>query len=65
VPALAVNTDPATAVPEMLGNAVLAGAAAAGVTTAVCAEVAELVPAEFAAVTSTRIVRPTSAETTV
>jgi hypothetical protein len=62
-PFAAVNVCPACAVPEIVGGAVLAGAAAT--TTSVSADVAVLDPAEFDAVTSTRTDAPTSTEVSV
>jgi hypothetical protein len=64
-PELADSTWPDWAVPEIVGRAVFDGAAGAACTTAVCADVAVADPAEFDAVTATRIVEPTSAETSV
>jgi hypothetical protein len=61
VPGAAVNVCPACAVPEIVGALVLAGAAGAACTTAVAADVAFADPAEFVAVTTTRIVKPMSA----
>src|SRR5215211_2458205 len=58
-PLSAVNVCSSCAVPPIVGNAVLTGAAPA--TTAVAAEVALLEPAVLLAVTATRRVRPTSA----
>src|SRR6476660_407176 len=58
VPSATVRVRPSRFVPEMVGSAVLAGAA--GLTTAVWAEVTGVVPPELLAVTTTRIVLPTS-----
>jgi hypothetical protein len=64
-PVEALNLWPCWAVPEIVGGLVLTGGAADGVTTAVCAELCELDPAELEAVTATRIVVPRSAATSV
>jgi hypothetical protein len=62
---LALSVCPTCALPEIVGNAVLAGGAEEG-TTAVCAELAGAeLPAEFEAVTATLSVEPASAEATV
>src|SRR5919202_7117872 len=60
LPGSAVSVCPSCAVPEIVGAAVLAGAAGAAVTTAVWAEPALLEPTELVAVTVTRSVEPTS-----
>ena len=65
LPGLALSVCPACAVPEIVGSAVLVGATGAAVTTEVCAELAVADPAEFEAVTATRIVAPMSAEVSV
>jgi hypothetical protein len=52
-------------VPEIVGSPVLTGAWAAATTTLVAADVDELEPAELEAVTTTRIVAPTSSELSV
>ena len=57
-PLVAVRVCPSCAVPETVGAPVFDGGAAA--TVAVADEVALLEPAEFDAVTVTRIVEPTS-----
>jgi len=62
VPGEAVSVLPCSAVPAIVGGAVFAGPTAA--TTAVAAEVAELARS-FDAVTTTRRVDPTSAETSM
>lgn len=59
MPGPAVRVCPSCRVPEIVGPDRSSGGAAT--TTAVCAEVAEALPAEFLAVTSTRTVLPTSA----
>src|ERR671932_2048111 len=61
LPGSAVSVWPSCALPEMVGGDVFAGAVAAAVTTAVCAELALLEPTELVAVTVTRSVEPTSA----
>lgn len=63
VPVVAVRVCPSWAVPLMVGGELLVGAVGAVVTTAVGAEVATELPLLFVAVTSTRIVKPTSAPT--
>ena len=63
LPSIAVSVAPSSAVPEIDGSAVLTGAA--GSTAAVAALVADTVPAMLAAVTTTRIVAPTSAPVSV
>ena len=65
VPGSADSTCPACAVPLIVGSAVLLGATGAGATTAVGSELALLEPALFVAVTTTRIVKPTSAASAV
>ena len=62
LPAAAVNTWPACAVPEIDGGELFTGGAGAAATTAVCAEAAEPEPPMFVAVTATLTVEPTSAE---
>ena len=64
-PGVAVSVCPACADPAIVGSEVLLGATGAACTTAVCIELAELVPAEFEAVTTTRTVAPTSAAVNV
>src|SRR5690349_15478454 len=64
-PGSADNVCPACAVPLIAGNDVLLGATGAGATTSVGSELALLEPALFVAVTTTRIVEPTSADTAV
>ena len=61
LPFAAVSVWPSTAVPEIVGSAVLAGGIA--VTTALWAEVAEADPSLLVAVTTSRIVEPMSAGT--
>ncbi len=63
VPVAAVSTWPSRAVPEIDGSTVFTGGA--GATTAEAAEVADVEPAPFVAVTTTRSVPPTSARTGV
>ena len=65
LPAAAVNTCPACAVPEIDGGELFTGGAGAAATTAVCAEPAEPEPAVLVALTLTRAVEPTSAELSV
>ena len=65
LPAAAVNTWPARAVPEIAGGELFTGGAGAAATTAVCAEPAEPEPAVFVAVTTALVVEPTSAERSV
>ena len=64
VPGDAVSVWPCCAVPDTVGGDVFAGAVALAATTAVWAESAVALPAEFEAVTWTRSVEPTSAEAT-
>src|SRR6266508_4813794 len=59
-PPLAINVCPSRAMPEITGGTVLAGNGPRGATTAVAAEVAVFPPKAFLALTSTRIVEPTS-----
>ena len=63
VPLAAVRVEPTCGLPEIDGGAVLAGGEA--VTTAVTAEVAAALPAEFEAVTVTASVEPRSADAIV
>ena len=66
LPGSAVRVLPCCDAPVIVGAAVFVGGAAeAAATVAVAADVAELEPAEFEAVTATRSVEPTSAETAV
>jgi hypothetical protein len=60
VPGLAVRVCPSCAVPLIVGGAVLVGGVGGGCTTAVGAEFAVPLPPVFFAVTTTRIVAPTS-----
>jgi hypothetical protein len=60
VPGLAVKVCPSCAVPAIVGEDVFDGGVGGGCTTAVAAEVAVPVPLLFLAVTTTRIVEPTS-----
>ena len=62
LPAAAVSSWPACAVPEIVGGELFTGGAGAAATTAVCAEPAEPEPSAFVAVTATLTVEPTSAE---
>jgi len=65
VPLEPVKVEPWLALPEMAGSAVSEGAVAAegeGATTEILPEVADFEPDEFDAVTTTRIVPPTSAD---
>jgi len=55
VPVLTLSVEPSRAVPERLGETVLAGGLTALATTEVGAESAELNPTELLAVTETRI----------
>ena len=64
MPELAVRTEPSCAAPEIVGDAVAAGAWASAMT-ADGEDAAVLEPAEFDAVTMTRTVLPTSAEVRV
>ena len=64
-PGSADNSCPACAVPLIEGGDELLGATGAGATTDVGSELALLEPALFVAVTTTRIVEPTSAATAV
>jgi hypothetical protein len=59
VPTAALSVWPSWTVPEIVGGDVFAGGMAA--TTAVCTDVAPAAPPAFDAVTTTRIVEPTSA----
>ena len=61
VPVVELSVDPSSSAPEITGSAVFTGGAAA--ITAVCAEVAEELPAVFVPVTTTRIVEATSPAT--
>jgi len=61
VPGDAVSVEPSCAVPLIVGGDVFAGAPGTGATSAVCAEDAVDEPTPFDAVTTTRIVAPTSA----
>jgi hypothetical protein len=61
VPFEAVSSWPWTAEPEIAGSAVFTGGP--GATTGEAGDVADALPAEFVAVTTTRSVAPTSAET--
>jgi hypothetical protein len=58
---LVVSTSPCCAVPDTVGTPVFEGADAAAVIVAVCAELAEVEPPAFVAVTTERTVSPTSA----
>lgn len=60
LPGLAVRACPSCVVPAIVGVAVFAGGVGGGWTTAVGAEVAVPVPLVFVALTTTRIVEPTS-----
>ena len=60
-PGDAVRVCPTCAVPLIVGGAVFAGADGAACTTVVSALDADAEPTEFAAVTTTRSVAPTSA----
>ena len=62
-PALAVSVCPSRASPDTAGGEVFVGAA--GSTSAVCAEVALVVPPAFVALTWTRSVVPTSSASRV
>ena len=59
VPVVAESACSSVAVPEIVGSAVLTGGS--GTTTAVWVDVALVLAAAFVAVTTTRIVLPTSA----
>jgi hypothetical protein len=59
-PTSALSVCPSCAVPLIDGGDVFAGCVATAPTTAVGCEAAELVPAEFEAVTTTRRVEPAS-----
>src|SRR4051812_10537855 len=60
VPVAAESVWPCLGVPVIFGSVRFAGGTPPAVTTAVSAEVADVEPAVFAAVTTTRIVWPTS-----
>jgi hypothetical protein len=63
LPRSTVRIEPSMNVPRILGGDVFVGGSPE--MTAVGAEVAEAEPAEFVAVTTTRIVRPTSRRTSL
>src|SRR5689334_14747848 len=62
VPGDAVSTCPSVGVPETVGGLVFEGGTAGAEMTAVAEDGADAFPATFVAVTTTRIVDPTSAD---